>query len=244
MQGRLLWGSLKTVPELIYVWLSNIVFVVEAHTMAAMNPFNRGMPAQMQVGSTVFSLAPSALRYSQSFVLVFPACQCLCADVLCMPQMSEPAVKLVSGVGLVFNQEDINGPISVSCISKGGSAEQQGKVQVGDEIDSVENINVAGKSIAELKQLMRGEIGSYVNMKLRRGEQDGSSMHYDVSLMRGQAEAFLSREMQRLQSLLDKDRQQLNHAQVGVDFSKPPALCLPHPGTSNWRTLILGKSLL
>jgi len=128
--------------------------------------------------------------------------------------MSEPAVKLVSGVGLVFNQEDTNGPISISCISKGGSAEQQGKVQVGDEIDSVENINVAGKSIAELKQLMRGEIGSYVNMKLRRGKQDGSSMHYDVSLMRGQAEAFLSREMQRLQSLLDKDRQQLNHAQV------------------------------
>jgi len=161
-----------------------------------------------------------------------------------MPQMSEPAVKLVSGVGLVFNQEDTNGPISISCISKGGSAEQQGKVQVGDEIDSVENINVAGKSIAELKQLMRGEIGSYVNMKLRRGKQDGSSMHYDVSLMRGQAEAFLSREMQRLQSLLDKDRQQLNHAQVGVDFPKPPALCLPHPGTSNWRTLILGKSLL
>ena len=121
---------------------------------------------------------------------------------------------MVSGVGLTFTQEDLSGPISVACIVKGGSAEQQGKVQVGDEIDSVENINLAGKSVAELKQLMRGEIGSYDNLKLRRGKKDGSSMHYDVSLMRGQAEAFLMREKQRLQGLLESDRKQLNHAQV------------------------------
>jgi len=136
------------------------------------------------------------------------------AHALRTAQMSETVPKLVSGVGLTFSQEGSNGPISVACIVKGGSAEQQGKVQIGDEIDSVENISVAGKSVAELKQLMRGEIGSYVNMKLRRGKNDGSQMHYDVSLMRGQAEAFLMREKQRLHALLENDRKQLNHAQV------------------------------
>lgn len=130
--------------------------------------------------------------------------------------MSEPAAKLVSGVGLAFTQESTNSPISVLVIAKGGSAEQQGKIQVGDEIESVENIAVAGKSVPELKQLMRGEIGTYVNIKLRRGKDDGSQMHYDVSLMRGQAEAFLMREKQRLQALLDNDRKQLNHAQVSA----------------------------
>lgn len=128
--------------------------------------------------------------------------------------MSQPGVKLVSGVGLTFDQEGSIGPITVACISKGGSAEQQGKVQVGDEIDAVENISVAGKTIAELKQLMRGEMGTYVTLKLRRGKNDGSTMQYEVSLMRGQAEAFLVREKQRLQALLDNDRKQLNHAQV------------------------------
>jgi hypothetical protein len=152
-------------------------------------------------------------------VLVILLCPCsllLFAHGVRPVQVSEPgpAAKLVSGVGLTFIQEGANAPISVACINKGGSAEQQGKVQVGDEIDSVENVSVAGKSVPELKQLMRGEIGSYVNMKLRRGKQDGSLMHYDVSLMRGQAEAFLVREKQRLQALLENDRKQLNHAQV------------------------------
>lgn len=128
---------------------------------------------------------------------------------------AEPESKLVFGVGFQYAQEG-NGPISVASICKGGSAEQQTKIQVGDEIEAVEEISVMGKTIAELNLLLRGEIGSNVNMRLRRSKNDGTVMSYDVSLMRGQAEAFLMRERQRLHAQLENDRKQLNFAQVSA----------------------------
>ena len=135
--------------------------------------------------------------------------------------MSEP-LKMVCGVGLTFNQEGSNGRITVACVSKGGSAEQQGKIQVGDVIEYVDATSVVGKSLAEVKNLMRGELGTYVNLKLRRGEHASSGIQYEASLMRGQAEAFLLREKQRLQALLENDRKQLDFAQVIVQFTFAP----------------------
>ena len=116
--------------------------------------------------------------------------------------------KQVCGVGIAF-AEAPGAPITVKCLSKGGSAEQHGKIEVGDVVDAVEDASVEGKSVAELKKMMMGEIGTYVNLQLRRGP-----MQYEVSLMRGQAEAFLIREKQRLQALIENDHKQLNHAQV------------------------------
>ena len=134
---------------------------------------------------------------------------------ICQVSAAEPESKLVFGVGFQYAQEG-NGPISIASICKGGSAEQQSKIQVGDEIEAVEEISVMGKTIAELNLLLRGEIGSYVNIRLRRSKNDGTVMSYDVSLMRGQAEAFLMRERQRLQAQLENDRKQLNFAQVSA----------------------------
>uniref|UniRef100_A0A6U6BJF7 PDZ domain-containing protein n=1 Tax=Guillardia theta TaxID=55529 RepID=A0A6U6BJF7_GUITH len=125
---------------------------------------------------------------------------------------------LVSGVGIAFLQ-DVQGERQtyVHRIYKGGSAEQDGKVQVGDVLEKVEHLPVHGKPLSEIKHIMLGEVGTYVNLLFRRTNPDGSIVQYDVSLMRGQTESFLLKEKQRLQSLLDSDRKQMQHAEIEIE---------------------------
>lgn len=125
---------------------------------------------------------------------------------------------LVSGVGIAFLQ-DVQGERQtyVHRIYKGGSAEQDGKVQVGDVLEKVEHLPVHGKPLSEIKHIMLGEVGTYVNLLFRRTNPDGAIVQYDVSLMRGQTESFLLKEKQRLQSLLDSDRKQMQHAEIEIE---------------------------
>ena len=60
-----------------------------------------------------------------------------------------------AGVGIFF-QQDVGGFVVVKTIVKGGSAERDGTVQIGDRILSVDDRSVAGKSLAVLRSLSMG----------------------------------------------------------------------------------------
>lgn len=77
--------------------------------------------------------------------------------------------------------------------------------------------NVVGRSVADLKNVIRGEIGAYVNLGFKRLSDDGSEALYEVSLMRGQAEYIASKEKTRLQQMLDEFRKRLQHSEVELE---------------------------
>lgn len=62
-------------------------------------------------------------------------------------------------------QED--GGIKVRTIMKGGSAEHDATVMVGDTIQTVDKVQAA-PNVKALKQQMMGEVGTYVTLGLGR----------------------------------------------------------------------------
>jgi hypothetical protein len=88
------------------------------------------------------------------------------------------------GVGIFFEKNDDDGFVFVRSIVKGGSAERDGTVQVGDRILSVDDRSVAGESLAALRPLVIGPQGSAVKMKFSRQSSNGGAQDIIVSLIR------------------------------------------------------------
>ncbi|KAJ1484324.1 hypothetical protein T484DRAFT_1797408 [Baffinella frigidus] len=138
-----------------------------------------------------------------------------------MPQQGQanmPVSRLVNGVGLAFDQDPElhNGNVYVRTIMKGGAAETEGSIKVGDSVIAVDQMPMQGRSLTELKSVLRGELGSYVSLTMLR-DSDNEPMQYEVSLMRGQAQAMTLKEKQRLASMREQLAKQLQHAQVELD---------------------------
>jgi tropomyosin-2 len=132
-------------------------------------------------------------------------------------KMQGSMAKQVMGVGLIFDQDQggslHNGNVFVRTIYKGGSAELEGSIKVGDSIIAIDKQPVHGVLLRNLKDLLKGDLGSYVTLTMER-DYDGSMTQYDVSLMRGQAEFTMRKENQRLVEMRQQLAKQLQHAQV------------------------------
>jgi hypothetical protein len=98
-----------------------------------------------------------------------------------------------AGVGIFF-QQDVGGFVVVKTIVKGGSAERDGTVQIGDRILSVDDRSVAGESLPVLRSLILGPQGSSVKMKFARQGSNGSAQDFSVSLIRGTSEYFSEKD--------------------------------------------------
>jgi hypothetical protein len=98
-----------------------------------------------------------------------------------------------AGVGIFF-QQDVGGFVVVKTIVKGGSAERDGTVFVGDRILSVDDRSVAGESLPVLRSLILGPQGSVVKMKFARQGSNGSAQDFSVSLVRGTSEYFSDKD--------------------------------------------------
>ena len=96
----------------------------------------------------------------------------------------------MAGVGIFFkNQEHDAEKLYVHNITKGGSADREGSVQVSDRLLSVDGQPVFGSDRETLRNLILGEKGTFVTLQFVR-EQDGELFQYSVSLMRGNAAYF------------------------------------------------------
>lgn len=94
----------------------------------------------------------------------------------------------LAGVGMFFTQEataSSNGAAVVKTIVPGGSADRDGTVQPGDYIETVDGADVVGQSLNALRQMILGEVATYVTLGFRRG-----TSRYEVTLMRGSVEYF------------------------------------------------------
>jgi len=134
-----------------------------------------------------------------------------------MPQQGQgsmSASRIVNGVGLAFDQDPQlhNGNVYVRTIMKGGAAETEGSIRVGDCVIAVDQMPVQGSSLTNLKSILRGELGSFVSLTMLRDADNETQ--YEVSLMRGQAQAMTLKEKQRLAALREQLAKQLQHAQV------------------------------
>ncbi|MCE5295203.1 MAG: PDZ domain-containing protein [Chlamydiales bacterium] len=74
------------------------------------------------------------------------------------------------GVGISF-QELGNGFV-VTSVAKGGSAEESGKVQVGDEIVGINSHAVAGMSFDSLLEQLQGKVDTTVNMTMKNKQNE------------------------------------------------------------------------
>ena len=98
-----------------------------------------------------------------------------------------------AGVGIFF-QQDVGGFVVVKTIVKGGSAERDGNVQIGDRLLSVDDRSVAGESLHVLRSLILGPQGSVVKMKFARLGSNGGTHDFSVSLIRGTSEYFSEKD--------------------------------------------------
>ena len=106
-----------------------------------------------------------------------------------------------AGVGIFF-QQDVGGFVVVKTIVKGGSAERDGTVQIGDRILSADDRSVAGESLPVLRSLILGPQGSAVKMKFARQSSHNGVQEFSVSLIRGTKEYFSEKDsFSRPQSL-------------------------------------------
>lgn len=91
-----------------------------------------------------------------------------------------------AGVGIFFQQEG-DGSVYVKTIVSGGSAERDGSVRVGDRILAVDERQVVGEPLANLRGLILGQQGSVVRLVFERRE-GGDNRQFETKLMRGTAE--------------------------------------------------------
>ena len=100
------------------------------------------------------------------------------------------------GVGLFFHESA--GKIKVKTIVSGGSAERDGRIQVGDTLIAIDGVDVRGQSQAApfFKNLITGPEGSTVRLKMLRGEAS-SAFGYELELFRGTPEYFAGLEQER-----------------------------------------------
>jgi len=111
------------------------------------------------------------------------------------------------GVGLFFHES--HGKIKVKTIVSGGSAERDGRIQVGDTLIAIDGVDVRGQSQAApfFKNLITGPEGSTVRLKMLRGEAQ-TAFGYELELFRGTPEYFAGLEQER------KNEEELNELKL------------------------------
>ncbi len=74
---------------------------------------------------------------------------------------------------------------------KGGSADREGTIRIGDILRHIDGQPLTDRSLADLRSLVLGEIGTFITFGFeRRDGIDGQLYTYDISLMRGNADFF------------------------------------------------------
>lgn len=77
-----------------------------------------------------------------------------------------------AGVGLFFQQtKDQKDRVYVKTVVKGGSADREGSVQIGDVIVAVDGQVVEDSDLVLLRALILGEVGTFVTLEFERGDQ-------------------------------------------------------------------------
>lgn len=125
------------------------------------------------------------------------------------------APKLVSGIGLNFANDESDNQLRVKSILKGGSAEKNGSIRVGDILISVGGNDIQGIPASELRNILRGEVGKSVTLTLLRIDvESGSTSNYEVYLVRGNAEKAVSEEKTQMQQQIEEIRKRLTYLKV------------------------------
>ncbi len=89
------------------------------------------------------------------------------------------------GIGVLI-RDDADG-FSVIKIVEGGPADQQGGLVLGDKIIAIDNQPVIGLDILDAVELIRGQPGSLIDLKvLRKDEKSGKMVPLHLSLHRGE----------------------------------------------------------
>lgn len=90
----------------------------------------------------------------------------------------------------------------------GGSASREGSVQIGDVILSVDGVSVSGTDLSKMRNLILGEIGTFVTLMFLRRTPDGQELEYTLSLIRGHNAYFEQlKQKSRMQDEVDRMRQ-------------------------------------
>eukprot|EP00288_Rhodomonas_lens_P016352 CAMPEP_0177705350 /NCGR_PEP_ID=MMETSP0484_2-20121128/8662_1 /TAXON_ID=354590 /ORGANISM="Rhodomonas lens, Strain RHODO" /LENGTH=634 /DNA_ID=CAMNT_0019216773 /DNA_START=191 /DNA_END=2091 /DNA_ORIENTATION=+ len=77
----------------------------------------------------------------------------------------------VCGLGVVL-VPTAYGTLNVASITSGGPAERCGRIVRGDEVETIDGVNVRGKTINDVRPLILGPAGTYVTLGLRRESED------------------------------------------------------------------------
>jgi len=113
----------------------------------------------------------------------------------------------MAGVGIFFQQEPQSGKVYVASIVQGGSADRSGVIRINDVIVKVDDEDVQGQPLSNLRNLILGKQGSYVVLAFRR--VTGTELYYfDVELVRGTPEYFES--LKKNQAIQDEKEKLLN----------------------------------
>jgi carboxyl-terminal processing protease len=115
------------------------------------------------------------------------------------------------GIGAVLSQED--GVCTIRDLITGGPAEMDGELQVEDEIVGVaqgedgEFIDVVGLKLRRIVELIRGEKGTVVRLKIRPGEARDPGVRREVALTRDEVELTANLARARLFQVPSEDGQ-------------------------------------
>mmetsp|Transcript_7440 Transcript_7440/g.18578 ORF Transcript_7440/g.18578 Transcript_7440/m.18578 type:complete len:810 (-) Transcript_7440:35-2464(-) len=88
-----------------------------------------------------------------------------------------------TGVGIIF-RKDAYGLFHVLTLTKGGPAQRSNVIEVGDVIMEINGLQVVGMSLAQLKKIIMGPLGTPLRMVFER-PRGPSSERYEVCLFRG-----------------------------------------------------------
>ena len=93
-------------------------------------------------------------------------------------------------------------------IVAGGAASREGTVQVGDVILAVDGTEVSGGELNKMRNLILGEIGTFVTLQFLRRTPDGEELEYTIALIRGHNQYFEQlKHKSRMQEEVDQMRQ-------------------------------------
>ncbi len=129
----------------------------------------------------------------------------------------------LAGIGVFFGQQRNDGRVFIQNIVKGGSAERDGTVRNGDVLLSIENQSVQGASLSDLRNLILGAPGTFVELSFQRADGAGERT-FSVRLMRGTPEFFAQMkvktlmvdEMERLRQALAIAQEELHRLRAAL----------------------------
>ena len=82
-----------------------------------------------------------------------------------MPAIAD---KGLAGVGLMLEKDVVSHVVLVSAVPKGGPAETDGRIRVGDRVVDIGDHDLSRLEAPVVQQLLQGEVGSRVTLKLLR----------------------------------------------------------------------------